>query len=137
MDRLKPVNKEPISRQLTLRDMQHIVVAHSNVLGADETIDQVHAHFLEESGELAEALAHGDRNEVAGEIADIFIFLARLADQQGIDIQHSVWGKLERNHAKYPTHLIQEMTHNGMTTAEARSILKQKWNRADDVKYMK
>jgi NTP pyrophosphatase (non-canonical NTP hydrolase) len=40
--------------------------------------------------------------EVAAEIADIQIYLTRLADQLGIDIENAVKKKLEVNASKYP-----------------------------------
>ena len=40
--------------------------------------------------------------EVAAEIADIQIYLTRLADQLGVDIEDAVTKKLEVNASKYP-----------------------------------
>lgn len=39
------------------------------------------------------------------EIADIFIYLVRLADKLGIDIEKAVYEKIEMNEQKYPTEL--------------------------------
>lgn len=136
MDTLRP-NEQTERPRLTLRDMQHAVVSHSNVLGADETVDDIHLHFIEESEELAQALTTGGRKDIAGEIADIYIFLARLADQQGIDVEEAVFSKLHRNIDKYNPTRIQDMTSRGMTTAQARTTLKRQWNKADDAKYIK
>jgi dCTP diphosphatase len=39
------------------------------------------------------------------EIADVFIYLARLADTLGIDIEREVLAKIELNEKKYPVEL--------------------------------
>ena len=36
------------------------------------------------------------------EIADVFIYLIRLADKLGIDLEKAFWEKMEKNGAKYP-----------------------------------
>jgi NTP pyrophosphatase (non-canonical NTP hydrolase) len=40
--------------------------------------------------------------EVADEIADVLIYLVRISDVLGIDIEKSVGNKLVKNHEKYP-----------------------------------
>jgi len=47
-------------------------------------------------------LNEDDRNGVAEEIADILIYLVRLADKLDIDIPTAVDRKLEINEKKYP-----------------------------------
>jgi len=46
-----------------------------------------------------------DNNEVRQEIADIFIYLLRLADKLDIDIEEAVREKIEINANKYPAEL--------------------------------
>jgi len=66
-----------------------------------------------ESGELLEhfqwltedqsaALPEATRDEVALEIADVLLFLVRLADRLGIDPMQAAVRKLELNARKYP-----------------------------------
>jgi dCTP diphosphatase len=47
-----------------------------------------------------------ERDETAGrvreEVADIFIYLLRLADVLGVELDHAVAAKLEINAEKYP-----------------------------------
>ena len=43
-------------------------------------------YFVEEVGELAEALREPERHDVAGEFADCLAWLASLADLAGIDL---------------------------------------------------
>ena len=42
------------------------------------------------------------RQEVADELADVLVYLVRIADKLDIDLLAAVAGKLERNAAKYP-----------------------------------
>jgi len=42
---------------------------------------------------------------VREEIADVFIYLVRLADKLGVDIERAVLDKIELNEKKYPAHL--------------------------------
>ena len=47
--------------------------------------------FAEEVGELASAIAEGqDRKNLAGEFADVFAWLATLANVEGIDLEHAI-----------------------------------------------
>lgn len=42
------------------------------------------------------------------EIADIFIYLVRLADKLGVDIEKAVYEKIEMNEQKYPVKLSRD-----------------------------
>jgi NTP pyrophosphatase (non-canonical NTP hydrolase) len=42
------------------------------------------------------------RGEVEQEMADIFIYLVRLADRLGVDLVDAAWRKIEINERKYP-----------------------------------
>jgi len=42
---------------------------------------------------------------VREEIADVFIYLVRLADKLEVDIERSLWEKIELNEKKYPVRL--------------------------------
>ena len=59
-------------------------------------------HFQWLTGEQSQALSHEKLAEVEQEIADIQIYLVRLADKLGIDIERAVHAKLEINAGKYP-----------------------------------
>jgi len=64
------------------------------------------AELIEHFQWLSEAQSHSLPPEVsrqaAEEIADIQIYLARLADKLGVDIDAAVSAKLELNRLKYP-----------------------------------
>jgi dCTP diphosphatase len=51
--------------------------------------------------EESKAVGNSDK-AVREEIADIFIFLVRLADKVGVDIEKAVLQKIEVNEKKYP-----------------------------------
>lgn len=59
-------------------------------------------HFQWLSEAQSQALPDDKRAEVAQEIADIQIYLIRLADKLGIDIERAVYAKIELNAEKYP-----------------------------------
>ena len=46
------------------------------------------------------------RAQVAQEIADIFIYLVRLADKLDVDLLAAAYEKMERNEIKYPATLV-------------------------------
>lgn len=56
-----------------------------------------------------QSLAVGDdpdlRQAVAEEVADVAIYLIRLADRLGIDLETAIRDKMRRNAEKYPVHL--------------------------------
>jgi NTP pyrophosphatase (non-canonical NTP hydrolase) len=56
----------------------------------------------EQSGQLSEEM----RARVADEIADVQVYLVRLADRLEIDIASSVTAKMKKNEAKYPADLV-------------------------------
>lgn len=55
-----------------------------------------HMWFCEEVGELTRALRRDTREELAGEFADVFAWLASLASIAGIDLEEAVRQKYER-----------------------------------------
>jgi len=59
-------------------------------------------HFQWLSQEQSRALAPATRAEVAHEIADVLIYLTRLADQLGIDMLAAASEKMALNARKYP-----------------------------------
>jgi len=59
-------------------------------------------HFQWLTEEQSMDLAAGDLAEVSEEIADIQIYLTRLADQLGVDITDAVTRKIAVNASKYP-----------------------------------
>lgn len=69
--------------------------------------------LIVEAGELVEhfqwltetqshALAPDKLHAVEQEMADVFIYLMRMADRLGVDLVSAAWRKIEVNEAKYP-----------------------------------
>ena len=59
-------------------------------------------HFQWLSEEQSQTLSPNKLAEVEQEIADIQIYLIRLADKLGIDMEKAVNAKIELNEKKYP-----------------------------------
>jgi len=59
-------------------------------------------HFQWLTEAESRALPPEKAKQVAEEIADIQIYLVRLADKVGVDIEAAVTAKLEQNERKYP-----------------------------------
>ena len=73
--------------------------------------------LIVEAGELAEhfqwltqeesfELAEDKLEKVGEELADVFVYLVRLADQLNIDLPAAVERKIELNEAKYPADVV-------------------------------
>jgi NTP pyrophosphatase (non-canonical NTP hydrolase) len=59
-------------------------------------------HFQWLTGEQSAALPPDRLTEVEQELADIQIYLIRLADKLHVDLEQAVIAKIERNEKKYP-----------------------------------
>jgi len=59
-------------------------------------------HFQWLTGEQSAALPPDRLTEVEQELADIQIYLIRLADKLHVDLERAVIAKIERNEEKYP-----------------------------------
>ena len=59
-------------------------------------------HFQWLTEESSQNLKADKLDEVADEIADVQLYLIRLADKLGVDILKAVEQKMEKNEAKYP-----------------------------------
>lgn len=59
-------------------------------------------HFQWLSEEDSKNLDTEKRDAVAMELADIFIFLIRIADKTGVNLAESAWKKIKINEARYP-----------------------------------
>ena len=65
-------------------------------------VSELLEHFQWLTEDQSSGLEVDELAEVAAEIADIQIYLTRLADQLGVDIEDAVTKKLEVNASKYP-----------------------------------
>ena len=63
-------------------------------------------HFQWLTSEESQALTADKKAEVETELADILIYLVRIADKLGIDLHSAALGKLQRNAEKYPAEKV-------------------------------
>ncbi len=66
---------------------------------------EVGEHFLWLDGPQSQALPAATKDEVALELADVFLYLLRLADQLDIDLVAAAERKLAINEQRYPADL--------------------------------
>jgi len=59
-------------------------------------------HFQWLTEDESRALPPGTKAEVATELADVLLYLVRLADQLGIDLHAAATAKIAANERKYP-----------------------------------
>ena len=59
-------------------------------------------HFQWLTEDQSRALSTEKQREVELEMADIFIYLVRMADRLGVDLVSAAWRKIEINEGKYP-----------------------------------
>lgn len=59
-------------------------------------------HFQWLSEEASRSLGPGQLEQVREELADVLLYLVRLADKLGIDLAQAASDKIERNAEKYP-----------------------------------
>jgi dCTP diphosphatase len=55
-----------------------------------------------DDNKIGELLASGGRERLAEELADVLIYLIRVADRSGVDLESGVRAKLAANGLKYP-----------------------------------
>lgn len=93
----------------------------------DRTPMELASQILEEAQELIEeineALLTGNAFLVAGEIGDLYLLLAQLSHDIGIDPADAVQMKLLRNQYKYGDYVM----NNGYSPLEARQMSKAAW----------
>ena len=63
-------------------------------------------HFQWLTEKQSTQLNHNIRAEVSDEIADVQLYLIRLADQLDIDILQAIQSKTQKNEKKYPIELV-------------------------------
>ena len=59
-------------------------------------------HFQWLTEQQSMALSPAAKEQVAAELADVFIYTVRLADRLGVDLEPAVEAKIRVNAAKYP-----------------------------------
>lgn len=91
-----------LRRFAAARGWQAIDTPHNLALAVLVESAELQAHFQWLEGPASAQLPQATRSAVELEMADVFIFLLRLADTLGIDLMAAARDKLALNAAKYP-----------------------------------
>ena len=71
-----------------------------------EKTKAITAKLLEELDELQNMLFAENKHAVSEELADILLYLVRLADKLDVDLRQAALDKLEKNAVKYPVEQV-------------------------------
>ena len=74
-------------RELTLREIQELMRKYYFRKDSSRGIHATFTWFVEEVGELAEAILSGSKERVEEEAADVMAWLASLSNLAGIDLE--------------------------------------------------
>jgi len=80
-------------RQLTLAELQELIRVMYLPRDVERGVAGTFMWLMEEVGELAAALRHGDRAEQAEEFADVLAWLTTIANVAGVDLTEAVLAK--------------------------------------------
>lgn len=93
----------------------------------DRLPEELAGAVVEEAQELQQAiqesLLSGDVFNVVSEIGDVYILMAQLCSDLGIDPAQAIEMKMARNERKYPDYTM----NNGYSPQEARRLSKESW----------
>lgn len=97
--------KELIDQIIEFRDKRNWKQFHTIkdlCLGLGIETSELQELFLWKSESEIEQLVFNDKEKIADEIADVFIFLAYIANDLDINIAHAVKDKIKKNDLRYP-----------------------------------
>ncbi len=101
MDSLKELNKKH-RRFVEERNWQKHQSPKNLVLALVGEVGELAEHFQWLSQEESWNLGDGKKQAVGEELADVLIYLTRIADELGIDLVAAAHEKCEANDRKYP-----------------------------------
>ena len=98
--------RKDIARFATERDWDQFHSIRNLVLAMVGEVGEV-AEIVQwtDDEKIGELLASGGRERLAEELADVLIYLIRVADRSGVDLESAVRAKLAANDRKYPVDL--------------------------------
>ncbi len=94
--------REAVRRFAEERDWTRFHSPKNLVMAMTGEVGEVAEHFQWLSAEESAALDDGTREAVALELADVLIYLVRLADVLGVDLDEAARRKLAINALRYP-----------------------------------
>ena len=78
------------------------------VMGLCGEVGELIEHFQWLTADESKNITHDENTmeKVREELADVQIYLLRLADKLNIDMESAIWDKIKKNEAKYPAHFV-------------------------------
>ena len=92
----EPVTTLPADEPVRLCEFQRLIKSMFGAKDASRGIDGTFMWLMEEVGELASALRHGEKRELALEFADVLAWLVTLANIAEVDLDDAVRQKYGR-----------------------------------------
>lgn len=93
---------EALRRFAAERDWEQFHSPKNLTMALGVEVAEIAEHFQWLTEEETRALPDDERERVAEELADVQIYLVRLADMLGVDLDAAVEAKIEQNERKYP-----------------------------------
>ncbi|MEE4299431.1 MAG: nucleotide pyrophosphohydrolase [Pseudomonadales bacterium] len=104
MDNLEDLRAD-VARFVAERDWAQFHTPKNIAMALTVEAAELQEHFQWLTPEASAALSSEQLGEVADEIADVQVYLLRLADLLGIDLLEACERKMAKNRAKYPVAL--------------------------------
>ena len=98
--------KERIRRFADERDWDQFHTPKNLAMALIVEAAELVEHFQWLTSEESQSLTADKKAEVEAELADILIYLVRIADKLDIDLHSAALGKLQRNAEKYPAEKV-------------------------------
>ncbi len=103
------------------RDWEQFHAPKNLVMALSVEAAELVEHFQWLTAEQSERLPHDTRREVGHEMADVFIYLLRLAERLDIDLLAAVEEKIRLNAEKYPADRVRGSAKKYTTYREEES----------------
>lgn len=94
--------KENIDKFAQERDWEQFHSPKNLSMALSVEVAELMEHFQWLTEEKSRNLSDEEKEEIAKELGDVFIYLIRLSDQLGIDLLKAAEDKLAENARKYP-----------------------------------
>lgn len=98
-------NKDLIEKIVAFRrerDWEQFHSVKDLCLGLSIEVSELQEIFLWKTDQQIESIKANQKQEIADELADVFMFLAYLSNDLEIDLDKAITDKLRRNSKKYP-----------------------------------
>jgi dCTP diphosphatase len=110
VDEVVPMDLEALRERLRKfaaeRDWDQFHSPKNLAMALSVEVAELVEHFQWLTEDASAELSEETRGEVAREIADVQVYLVRLADKVGVDIAQAVDAKILENEGKYPVEKV-------------------------------